>query len=1098
MLLGLFIAVLFIFGYPFLAALIATRAMRRRLDQLEGVCRAMEEELTDVRRQLAAAPPPAATAPPVAAAPARAGPPPPQRPQSPPEHLNVSLSDAAPVSQPEATPKRPRAEPVSASVPAPSPAPAAAPVKPAPAMAAPAPARAAPVNPRPARESPAWIKAVKNWLFTGNLVAKIGLLILFIGVSFLVKYASQRVSLPIELRLAGIVVADIGLLIWGWRMRLTHRGLSLPIQGAALGIMMLVTFGAFRLYHLIPGGLAFGLLFVLTAFTCLLAVLQNAFWLAAFGIVGGFVSPILTSTGSGSHIALFSYYTLLNAGILAIALKRSWRALNLLGFAFTFIIGSAWGMRSYVPGLHYLSTQLFLILFFVFYVAIALVWARRQALQLKAYVDATLVFGTPLAAFGLQVALMRNVEFGNAFSALGFGLFYTALALALWRQRSSKLKLLIESFLALGVVFGTLAIPFALDGRWTSAAWALEGAGVVWVALRQRQRLTMMFGLFVQACAWISFIGAISGLDPQAAKQSNLWLGFLILAGTAFFMATSFRAQKEDDGKEAAFPRAATLFLGVAAVWFMAGAWIEIVLRNSGTAMANLLVASGLATTVMLALIAARMQWARAGSFALVAQMLSGATLLMIIATQWSWDTPTASLFDNALPGALMIFGAALFTSYAMQRSNDELSVKGMSPLILLWAAVWWFAPILNALSGWLMLTFAPQSAETAQDSSWWSFYLVCVALSAIGFALLARRLQWGTLRLFSATAWLALVPATMVVGATLFFGQRLPSGLEWIGFAALWAASETLLRLWPANEWHIPEPVLKLVHLVRTAGPWIMLWKAGEITISGWIDGPAGQAQLLAEGGLRVSGSWANFVPAWAMMLIVVWLIGRSAAQRWPVAPLAPWYRHLVLPAATAWSLALAALWNLFQDGSMAPLPYLPLLNPLDLCTAFALMLGAFCYRMLRQDSAQLSTSNTLVVRLPLAGMIYAYVWLNLILLRSAAHYLGIDYHAGALFDSLFVQAMLSLVWTVTALVIMRSAASRRSRGWWKVGVGFVVLVLAKLFLVDLAGRGTIPVIVSFLGVGLLLVLIGYLAPYPSEPAADAEAVAEPDQSGA
>ena len=181
-----------------------------------------------------------------------------------------------------------------------------------------------------------------------------------------------------------------------------------------------------------------------------------------------------------------------------------------------------------------------------------------------------------------------------------------------------------------------------------------------------------------------------------------------------------------------------------------------------------------------------------------------------------------------------------------------------------------------------------------------------------------------------------------------------------------------------------------------------------------------------------------------------------------------------------------------------MAPLPYLPLLNPLDLTTAFALMLGAFCYRMLRQDSAKLPASSTLVARMPLAGMIYAYLWLNLILLRSAAHYLDIDYRAGALFDSLFVQAMLSLVWTVTALVIMRSATNRRSRGWWKVGVGFVVLVLAKLFLVDLAGRGTIPVIVSFLGVGLLLVLIGYLAPYPSEPAADAEAVAEPNQSGA
>ncbi|UUZ57258.1 DUF2339 domain-containing protein [Massilia sp. H-1] len=217
---------------------------------------------------------------------------------------------------------------------------------------------------------------------------------------------------------------------------------------------------------------------------------------------------------------------------------------------------------------HYLSAQLFLILFFLFYVAIAVVYAMRRTVEDKTYVDATIVFGTALAAFGLQLGLMKHVEFGNAFSALGFGLFYIALSAALWRRRAGNLKLLVESFLVLGVVFGTLAIPFALDGRWTSAAWALEGAGVAWVALRQRQRLAFMFGMLVQAGAWISFIGAVSGLAPQAAKESNLWLGFLVLAASAFFMATTLRRHK--DGEDQAFPHASSWFLAFAAVWFMA------------------------------------------------------------------------------------------------------------------------------------------------------------------------------------------------------------------------------------------------------------------------------------------------------------------------------------------------------------------------------------------------------------------------------------------------------------------------------------------------------------------------------------------------
>ncbi|MFM2088265.1 MAG: hypothetical protein RLZZ237_3134, partial [Pseudomonadota bacterium] len=170
-------------------------------------------------------------------------------------------------------------------------APAAAPIPPAAVVkaetvkAVPAPPASEPAPTLP--DTPAWIERTdglftkaKTWLLTGNLVAKLGLLILFLGVSFLLKYVSAQVTLPIELRLAGIALLDIALLAWAWRIRLSRPGISLPLQGTALAILMLVTFGAFRLYGLMPAGLAFALLFVLTALTCLLAVLQNAVWLA--------------------------------------------------------------------------------------------------------------------------------------------------------------------------------------------------------------------------------------------------------------------------------------------------------------------------------------------------------------------------------------------------------------------------------------------------------------------------------------------------------------------------------------------------------------------------------------------------------------------------------------------------------------------------------------------------------------------------------------------------------------------------------------------------------------------------------------------------
>jgi uncharacterized membrane protein len=101
--------------------------------------------------------------------------------------------------------------------------------------------------------------------------------------------------------------------------------------------------------------------------------------------------------------------------------------------------------------------------------------------------------------------------------------------------------------------------------------------------------------------------------------------------------------------------------------------------------------------------------------------------------------------------------------------------------------------------------------------------------------------------------------------------------------------------------------------------------------------------------------------------------------------------------------------------------------------------------------------------------------------LLRTAAHVLDIPYEADALFASQFIQAMLSLVWSVTALILMWRAAATGSRKQWMVGAGFLALVVGKLFLVDLDGVGSVARIVSFVGVGLLMVLIGYLAPYPN-----------------
>jgi uncharacterized membrane protein len=225
-------------------------------------------------------------------------------------------------------------------------------------------------------------------------------------------------------------------------------------------------------------------------------------------------------------------------------------------------------------------------------------------------------------------------------------------------------------------------------------------------------------------------------------------------------------------------------------------------------------------------------------------------------------------------------------------------------------------------------------------------------------------------------------------------------------------------------------------------------------------------------------------------MMLALAWLIRRCRAGAWPVKPIAAWYQRTLIPLGALWSLLLIAAWNIVDDGAMAPLPYLPLLNPLDLSTGFAILLAIASYRLL--PAGQVPLPALWQARLPAVAACCAYVWFNLMLLRTVSNYLGVPYRFDAMLASQFVQAMLSLVWSITALLLMRHAARQQRRQQWSMGAVLLGLVVVKLFLIDLSNVGGIERIISFVGVGLLMVLIGYLAPFPKAAAAPEPAASQ------
>jgi len=190
---------------------------------------------------------------------------------------------------------------------------------------------------------------IKRWLFGGNTIVKAGIGILFVGLAFLAKYASEHAHLPVEVRLAAIGLAAVVLLGFGWRLRVSRPDYAQVLQGGAVAVLYLTIFAAFRFYAILAPMPAFVLMVAVAALAAALAVLQDARSLAVIGALGGFATPLIVSTGSNNYVALFAYYFVLDLGIAAVAWSKTWRELNLIGFIATFVVAVAWGVLKYGP-----------------------------------------------------------------------------------------------------------------------------------------------------------------------------------------------------------------------------------------------------------------------------------------------------------------------------------------------------------------------------------------------------------------------------------------------------------------------------------------------------------------------------------------------------------------------------------------------------------------------------------------------------------------------------------------------------------------------------------------------------------------------------
>lgn len=899
---------------------------------------------------------------------------------------------------------------------------------------------------QPAKEHP-----IQAWFMRGNPLLKTGIVVLFLGLAFLLRLASEYIYIPIGARYAAVGAAGLVATLAGWKLQKRKRDYGLILQGFGVAVMYLTSLAALKLHPLLPAPAVFAVMVALVVLMAALAVRQNALVLAQVALIGGMAAPLLVSDGSGRYLILFSYLALLNTGVAGIAWFKAWRSLNLTGFIGTFAIGAFWGAQAYTPQ-HFATTEPFLIYHWLLYTLIACLFARK-VLQEKRHgqtaesaadnaslehifksitthrthinvLDSALLFGTAFLAYGLQYRMVATWENAAAWSALGFAAVYALFALRFARM-GTDMRVMKQAFTLLAFLFATLAVPLAFDQQWTAAAWTLEAALVYTFGIRQQQPAARLGAIGVYILA------ALTQLSTYRAGAET------ILSG----------------------PLLGTLLVAAGGGWMY---FQHLKRPNPAAAWENNAQKAVLTLALLHASLLPLLIWGKTGS------MIAFAVL-----------TAACSHIQRKHPQIILTAFTLLYGAYVLAVSTaliqDEHSASApwliLCALLLGTAAYGLHKPKYQAthsslrdahsLGGWAMMAVSlwlgwhglSEGMSLLDYDLWMSMRWIPVILFA-PFAFTARKLDWRQAK--TASLAFGIIFGLYTLSDFLFhLHQPLSDGLLLLVGTALYVYILNMQTLNPSIN-----AIYQRIGLLIFGACWTWLVSSSVF--------------------LHFNGVWAQL--SWLAVPLAAWLYFQSSKAIGLVKRYPDIYRHFGSQICALYAAGWLLWVNFSAPHAPAPLPYLPVINPLEL-SIIALIWQYLLqpYTWVPQEWSAEAKRQILA-----APVLLAFISLSAGVMRAWHFFDHVAWDFATLIASFGLQASLSIVWSAAAITLMVNGHQKGRRIRWFTGAALMGLVVAKLFLVELGNSGGIARIVSFIGVGLLLLLVGWFAPVPPKDETD------------
>jgi len=410
-------------------------------------------------------------------------------------------------------------------------------------------------------------------------------------------------------------------------------------------------------------------------------------------------------------------------------------------------------------------------------------------------------------------------------------------------------------------------------------------------------------------------------------------------------------------------------------------------------------------------------------------------------------------LNGNVLGGVLLSL-SAFFASRRLEtfaKQGFETVHRLAATVLFVWGALWWVG------TGWV------ETNERVNTLDQPHVFLLFLALSMGAGVWLGRARQWEKARKVSHV----FLPVLVLLSIAYWAAQdHFLFGLGWLAWPAAWLVQVFVLKVMDEHDeqlapaWHFGSLLLLTGLLAREAS-----WRTDLIASSAW----AGAAATTVIG----------------IMALLVWRFRNRPA--WPV----PRHPMTYLSASVflvAGQVVYLAWLSLVQPGNPDPWPYIPVINPFDLAMLFALLCATLSLAAIRRESGMTGTGEVPSYLFPYRLMLATtlFVMTTLALVRAVHHFSGVPWNIDALYDSVVVQTALSIYWGLLGFAGMIWGTRSIRRPVWLTGAGFMALVVIKLFLVDLGNSGTVERIISFIGIGALLLVVGYFAPAPPGTGAD------------